>query len=98
MKQRRDHLARSVPLDDDVLIANAARDAEGRDAVSRLAALVRALRPADAQVILLYLEGFEHAEIAQVTGLSPENAAVKVHRIKAALARAFDQGGAHEQR
>jgi len=98
VKQQRDRLARSVPLDDDVLVANAVRDAEGRDVVSRLAALVRALRPADAQVILLYLEGFEHAEIAEVTGLSPENAAVKVHRIKAALARAFDKGGANERR
>ena len=98
VKQRRDRLARSVPLDDDALVANAAREAEGRDAVSRLAALVRALRPADAQVILLYLEGLDHSEIAEVTGLSPENTAVKVHRTKAALARAFAQGGAHERR
>jgi RNA polymerase sigma-70 factor (ECF subfamily) len=90
VKQRRDRLARSVAIDDDALVANAAREAEGRDAVSRLAALVRALRPADAQVILLYLEGLEHSEIAEITGLSPENAAVKVHRIKAALARAFE--------
>jgi RNA polymerase sigma-70 factor (ECF subfamily) len=98
VKRRRDRLAQAVPLDDDVLVANAAREAEGRDSVGRLAALVRALRPADAQVILLYLEGLEHAEIGEVTGLSPENVAVKVHRIKAALARAFDLGGANERR
>jgi RNA polymerase sigma-70 factor (ECF subfamily) len=96
VKRRRDRLARSVALDDDAhaaLTRNAASEAEGRDAVSRLAALVRALRPADAQVILLYLEGLEHAEIAEVTGLSRENVAVKVHRIKAALSRALDEGG-----
>jgi RNA polymerase sigma-70 factor (ECF subfamily) len=98
MKQQRDRVARSVPLDDDALVADAAREAEGRDAVGRLAGLVRALRPADAQVILLYLEGLEHAEIAEVTGLSRENVAVKIHRLKAALARALDQGGAHERR
>lgn len=99
LKRQRDRLARSVPLDDDadahaLLVRNAAREAEGRDAVNRLAALIRALRPADAQVILLYLEGLEHAEIAEVTGLSRENVAVKVHRIKAALARALDEGDA----
>jgi RNA polymerase sigma-70 factor (ECF subfamily) len=98
LKQRRDRLAHSVPIDDDALVASATREAEGRDAVSRLAALVRALRPADKQVILLYLEGLEHSEIAEVTGLSSENAAVKVHRTKAALARAFDQGGSHGRR
>lgn len=103
VKRQRDRLARAVPIEDETLVANAAREAEGRDAVSRLAALVRALRPADAQVILLYLEGLGHDEIAEVTGLSPGNVAVKVHRIKAALASAFEQteqtkGGAHGRR
>jgi RNA polymerase sigma-70 factor (ECF subfamily) len=98
VKRQRDRLARSVPLEDDALVANAVREAEGHDAVNRVAALVRALRPADAQVILLYLEGLEHSEIAEVTGLSRENVAVKIHRIKAALVRALDQGGAHERR
>jgi RNA polymerase sigma-70 factor (ECF subfamily) len=98
VKQQRDRLTRAVPLEDDALVADAARDAEGRDAVSRLAALVRALRPADAQVILLYLEGLEHAEIADVTGLSRENVAVKIHRIRTALARGLEKGGVHERR
>ena len=61
--------------------------------VQRLAALVRALRPLDAQLVLLYLEGLEHAEIAEVTGLSRENVAVRVHRIKGALMRALEEGG-----
>ena len=93
VKRRRDRLSRSVPLDEalDLLVRNAAREAEGRDSVSRLATLVRALRPIDAQVILLYLEGLEHAEIAEVTALSRENVAVKVHRIRAALARALEE-------
>ncbi len=102
VKRQRDRLARAVPLEDDALVASAIREAEGRDAVSRLAALVRALRPADAQVILLYLEGLEHEAIAEVTGMSPGHVAVKVHRIKAALASAFEptatQGDAHGRR
>jgi RNA polymerase sigma-70 factor (ECF subfamily) len=96
IKWQRDRLSRAAPIDDEataVLVRNAAREAEGRDGVQRLAALVRALRPADAQIILLYLEGLEHAEIADVTGLSRENVAVRVHRIKSALACALDEGG-----
>ena len=97
IKRGRDRLARAIPIEDDdaiVLLArDAAREIEGRDAVQRLGALVRALRPADAQLIMLYLEGLEHAEIADVTGLSRENVAVKVHRIKAALTRALGEGG-----
>jgi RNA polymerase sigma-70 factor (ECF subfamily) len=97
VKWQRDRLSRAAELDEDAWIRDATRAAEGRDAVSRLATLVRALRPADAQVILLYLEGLEHAEIAEVTGLSRENVAVKVHRIRAALSRGLEQGGVHER-
>jgi RNA polymerase sigma-70 factor (ECF subfamily) len=94
VKRRRDQLARAVPVDDEALSAvarDAAREMEGRDQVHRLAVLVRALRPADAQLVLLYLEGLTHLEIAEITGLSVENVAVKVHRIKTALTRALQE-------
>jgi RNA polymerase sigma-70 factor (ECF subfamily) len=97
VRGKRDRLARSVPIDDAAVVRDAAREAEGRDAVDRLAALVRALRPADAQIILLYLEGLEYAEIAEVTGLTRENVGVKVHRIKAALARGLDDASARSE-
>ena len=99
VRRQRDRLAQSAPLDDvaeAALVRDAVREVEGRDAVQNLAKLIRSLRPADAQLILLYLEGLDHAEIAEVTGLSPENVAVKVHRIKAALNRAaVEQGVSH---
>jgi RNA polymerase sigma-70 factor (ECF subfamily) len=60
-----------------------------RLALDRLLDLVQRLEPHDRQVILLYLEGLDAASIAEVTGLTPSNVAVKVHRIKAALARRF---------
>lgn len=97
VKRGRDRLAGSVPIDDEAhraLAGNAVREAEGRDSMQRLAAQIRALRPADAQLIVLYLEGLQHAEIAEVTGLSRENVAVRVHRIKAALLRAHEDGEA----
>jgi RNA polymerase sigma-70 factor (ECF subfamily) len=95
MKGARARLERCVPIEDlEQTAANdGARAAEQRDAVARLAELVRSLRPADRQVILLYLEGFEHAEIAEIAGISPENAATKVHRIKRALGAALGRGG-----
>ncbi len=43
--------------------------------------------------MLLYLEDLPAAEIAEVTGLSSGAVAVKVHRLKAVLARRFHQGG-----
>ena len=96
LRGKRVRLEQCVPIEELESAAAAvdvARDAEQRDAVSRLAALVRRLRPADRQVILLYLEGFEHGEIAAVAGISPENAATKVHRIRRALSAALDRGG-----
>lgn len=97
VRGRRDRLARAVSLDDAEglprLVRDAAREAEGREAVHRLAVIVRGLRPADAQIILSYLEGLEHAEIAEVAGISVENVAVKIHRIKAVLRSALEPGG-----
>ncbi|MFN7922748.1 MAG: sigma-70 family RNA polymerase sigma factor [Bryobacteraceae bacterium] len=64
----------------------------GRQMLERLMALVRELRPLDRQVILLYLEGLDGASIAEVTGLSAQAVAGKIHRIKAILGRRFHQG------
>jgi RNA polymerase sigma-70 factor, ECF subfamily len=64
-----------------------------RDARQRLLALVQTLKPADRQLTLLYLEDLDAAAIGEVTGLSPGAIAVKIHRIKAALAARFNQGG-----
>ena len=71
----------------------ASEDAAGdRAALDRLLALVQTLKPLDRQVILSYLEGLDAAEIGEIAGISPGNAATKVHRIKNLLARKFHQG------
>lgn len=71
------------------------RDVVERDAGRRLLALVQGLKPADRQLTLLYLEDLDTASIADVTGLTAAVVAVRIHRIKAALARRFQQGGDH---
>lgn len=63
-----------------------------RHVMARLLDMIRRLKPADRQVMLLYLEDMEAAAIAEITGLSPGAVGVKVHRIKELLARRFNGG------
>lgn len=84
-----------VGLDEAEALAGPAdpeRDAGESHALARLRRLVQQLKPADRSVILLWLEGLDAAAIADVTGLSPANVAVKTHRIRALLARHFQTG------
>ena len=60
------------------------------DTLKRLLALVDRLKPLDRQIILLYLEDFSADAIGEVVGLSSENIATKIHRIKKLLARMID--------
>lgn len=55
----------------------------------RLLATIHRLKPADRQVMLLYLEELTAEEIGEVTGLSAGAVATRIHRLKALLAKAF---------
>jgi RNA polymerase sigma-70 factor, ECF subfamily len=67
-------------------------DADRLLALERLLTLVHRLQPLDRQVMLLYLEGQNAPEIAEVTGLSAANVAARVHRVKAVLTRQYHEG------
>jgi RNA polymerase sigma-70 factor (ECF subfamily) len=67
-----------------------------KQALDRLMALVRRLRPADRQIVLLYLEDFDTAAISEVTGLKGGAVGAKIHRLKALLARQFHEGDRHD--
>lgn len=62
-----------------------------QQALERLMQFIRELKPLDRQILLSYLEQIDAASIAEITGLSPANVAMKIHRIKAILARRFQQ-------
>lgn len=62
-------------------------------AIARMRALIGTLKPPDDQVMLLYLEDLDAQSIGEITGLSPGAVATRIHRIKAVLARRFDEGG-----
>lgn len=82
---------------DDVPEPEDPQDAVGalahNDTLDRLLALIDRLKPLDRQIILLYLEDFSADAIGEVVGLSSENIATKVHRIKKLLARMFHERG-----
>jgi RNA polymerase sigma-70 factor (ECF subfamily) len=42
--------------------------------------------------MLLYLEGLDARQIGEITGLTTNHVGVKVHRLKALLARRFTPG------
>ena len=66
-----------------------------REALARLATLIQRLKPLDRQIIISYLEGLDANSMSDITGLSPANVSMKVHRIKNILKRWFNQGGLH---
>lgn len=69
--------------------AGAAPDIDRSRALEQLTKLIHELKPLDRQIMISYLEGLDMTSIAEVTGLSPANAAMKVHRIKNILAKRF---------
>jgi RNA polymerase sigma-70 factor (ECF subfamily) len=68
--------------------------ADERRNLEQLSTLIQRLKPLDRQVIISYLEDMDAASIGKITGLSPGNVAMKIHRIKNILRR-FHEGGDH---
>ena len=66
-----------------------------RLSASILLELIHRLELLDRQIILLYLEGEEATAIAEVTGLSANNIATKIYRIKKLLKEQCNEGTAH---
>ncbi len=64
---------------------------EESDALDRLSTWIRRLKIPDRQVLTLYLEDLPAAEIADITGLSPGAVATRISRLKAQLAKDFQE-------
>jgi RNA polymerase sigma factor (sigma-70 family) len=69
----------------DDLIAIDKELASGDDDMHALRQLLGGFDDISRALILFYLEGFSHDEIAELTGLSATNVATKIHRIKMQL-------------
>jgi RNA polymerase sigma-70 factor (ECF subfamily) len=64
-------------------------DIDRERALQRLSQLVRQLKPLDRQIMISHLEDMDTATIAEITGLSPANVGMKIHRIKNILSSRF---------
>jgi RNA polymerase sigma-70 factor, ECF subfamily len=64
-------------------------DIDRSRALEHLSRLIVNLNPLDRQIMISYLEQMDAAGIAEITGLTPANVAVKIHRIKTILSRRF---------
>ncbi|WP_228486571.1 RNA polymerase sigma factor [Paludibaculum fermentans] len=64
--------------------------------LDRITALIQLLKPIDRQVMLCYLEDMDAASIGEITGLSPGNVAIRIHRSKSVLSKWFHEGKNHE--
>ncbi|HEV2599787.1 sigma-70 family RNA polymerase sigma factor [Sphingopyxis sp.] len=67
--------------------------ATSEQALAQILSIIDRLDPPDRQILLLYLEGIAGAEIGEITGVSPDAVATKIHRFKATLTRRFAQSG-----
>lgn len=94
MRERRTFTA-LVSLEELEKLPDKAQPADRQLNLERLAKLIQQLKPLDRQVIVSYLEDMDAASIADITGLSPANVAMRIHRIKNVLARRFHEGGTH---
>ncbi len=73
-----------TPLED-LTSLNVANDGTYADESEALYHAIRDLNELDRMIISLHLDGYENEEIADITGLTKNNTAVKLHRIKEAL-------------
>lgn len=89
---------RTEALPDDAPIADAGVDPERaasqRQRQQRLQVAVQRLPLGLRQVVVLTLEGLNHAEIGEVLGITGNNVAVRLTRARVALARLMDEAGA----
>lgn len=91
-ERRRHHGAVSLDAAGDLPAPlSLAADLEASDALSRLHAWIRSLKPPDRQILTLYLEDLSAAEIADVTGLKPGAVATRISRLKIQLAADFKE-------
>ena len=77
---------------DTARVSEAEVDVDRLKALEHLSKLIQSLKPLDRQVIVLYLEEIDATSIGEITGLSPMNVAMKIHRIKSILKKKFRQG------
>jgi RNA polymerase sigma-70 factor (ECF subfamily) len=68
---------------------NSEPDIDQQRSLRQLSEFIRQLKPLDRQIMISHLEDMDAAAIAEITGLSPANIGMKIHRIKNILSSRF---------
>ncbi len=89
-RRERRHRERRLSIDHAITIAAASEVEPGED-VQLLLRCIDDLGAFDKALVLLYLDGNDHASIADVLGISVSNVGTKLMRIKNRLRVAFEQ-------
>ena len=98
--QRRERRHRDRRLADDghlITVAAAAEDAPSED-VALLQSCIADLGPLEKGLVLMWLDGNDHATIAGVLGISVSNVGTRLSRIKQALRASFERRARAERR
>lgn len=93
LRSERRHHQETVAIEQVDLISFAAADQvmeEAGDDIRLLQRLVSQMDQLSRALILLYLEGYSHAEIAEILGLSVTNVGTRINRLKNQLRDEFN--------
>jgi len=88
-RRKNEKLVSLEEIEQTVPAGNREPDIDRQRSLQQLAEFIRQLKPLDRQILISYLEGMETAAIAEITGLSPGNVGMKIHRIKNILSSRF---------
>ncbi|MDO9554254.1 MULTISPECIES: RNA polymerase sigma factor [Rhodonellum] len=75
----------TIPMDLEILKLAEVRDSVEEEKIQKLYAHIQQLNLLEKGIVLLYLEGKNHEEIASVVGLSTSNVGTKLSRIREKL-------------
>jgi len=96
-RRERRHREGRLPSDGPLITSAAPAEVEPGEDVQLLLRCIEDLNALDKALVLLYLDGNEHAVIADVLGLSVSNVGTKLLRIKDRLRVAFEERARSEQ-
>lgn len=97
-RRERRHKERRLALDEPAITIAAGSAAEPGEDIELLLRCIDDLSALDRALVVLYLDGNDHASIADVLGISVSNVGTKLHRIKDRLRVAFERERAHPER
>ena len=90
-RRERRHREGRLPIDAHAITLAAAPEVEAGEDVQLLMRCIDELGALDKALALLYLDGNDHASIADVLGISVSNVGTKLHRIKDRLRVSFEE-------